>query len=133
MSNEKIKTYNECSADEKEVLDSFRQMKLLYDHARFRLYKNKVEDLINDYEELKRLRENIQFKYFSIYDELVDEKLIEGELDVSIWGNAREHENEVWDSELRLMSDIKTNFDIALNMIESGEAEQAIIDDENNL
>ena len=133
MNNEKIRTYDELEDDEKEVLDSFRQMKLLYDHARFRLYRNKVEDLINDYEELKRLRENIQFKYFSIYDELVDEKLIEGELDVSIWGNAREHENETWDSEVRLMSDIKTNFDIALNMIESGEAEQAIIDDENNL
>ena len=131
MFNEKIKTYNECSADEKEVLDSFRQMKLLYDHARFRLYKNKVEDLIEDYEELKKLREYIQFKYFSIYEELVDEKLIEGELDVSIWGNTREHENEVWNSEVRLMSDIKTNFDIALNMIESGEAEQFIIDVEN--
>ena len=73
----------------------------------------------------------IQFKYFSIYGELIDEKLIEGELDVSIWGNIREHENEVWDAELRLMSDIKTNFDIALNMIESGEAEQSIIDAEN--
>ena len=133
MSNKKIKTYNECSADEKEVLDSFRQMKLLYDHARFRLYKNKVEDLINDYKQLKKLREDIQFKYFSIYEDLIDEKLIEGELDASIWGNTREHENEVWDSEVRLMSDIKTNFDIALNMIESGEAEQAIIDDENNL
>lgn len=31
------------------------------------------------------------------------------------------------------MSDIKTNFDIAIKMIESGEAEQDIIDDENNL
>ena len=133
MSNEKIKTYNECSADEKEVLDSFRQMKLLYDHARFRLYRNKVEDLINDYEDMKKLREEIQFKYFSIYEELIDEKLIEGELDASIWGNTREHENEVWDSEVRLMSDIKTNFDIAIRMIESGEAEQAIIDDENNI
>ena len=131
MSNEKIKTYNECSADEKEVLDSFRKMKLLYDHARFRLYKNKVEELIEDYEELKKLRENIQFKYFSIYEELVDEKLIEGELDVSIWGNTREHENQTWNSEVRLMSDIKTNFDIALNMIESGEAEKSIIDAEN--
>ena len=131
--SEKIKTYNECSADEKEVLDSFRKMKLLYDHARFRLYKNKVEDLLNDYEDMKKLRDEIQFKYFSIYDELIDEKLIEGELDVSIWGNIREHENETWDSEVRLMSDIKTNFDIAINMIESGEAEQAIIDDENNL
>ena len=129
--SEKIKTYNECSADEKEVLDSFRKMKLLYDHARFRLYKNKVEDLIEDYEELKKLREDIQFKYFSIYEELIGEKLIEGELDASIWGNTREHENEVWNSEVRLMSDIKTNFDIALNMIESGEAEQSIIDAEN--
>ena len=131
MSNEKIKTYNECSADEKEVLDSFRKMKLLYDHARFRLYKNKVEDLINDYEELKKLRDEIQFKYFGIYGELIDEKLIEGELDASIWGNTREHENQTWNSEVRLMSDIKTNFDIALNMIESGEAEKSIIDAEN--
>ena len=131
MSNEKIKTYDECSADEKEVLDSFRQMKLLYDHARFRLYKNKVEELIEDYEELKKLREDIQFKYFSIYGELLAEDLIEGELDANIWGTTREHENETWDSEVRLMSDIKTNFDIALNMIESGEAEQAIIDEGN--
>ena len=133
MSNEKIKTYNECSADEKEVLDSFRQMKLLYDHARFRLYKNKVEDLINDYEQLKKLREEIQAKYFSIYEELLVEDLIEGELEASVWGITREHENEVWNSELRLMDDIKTNFEIAIEMIESGEAEQAIIDDENQL
>lgn len=131
MSSEKIRTYDELEDGEKEVLDSFRKMKLLYDHARFRLYKNKVEDLINDYEELKKLREDIQFKYFSIYEELIDEKLIEGELDANIWGTTREHENETWDSEVRLMGDIKTNFDIALNMIESGEAEQSIIDAEN--
>lgn len=131
MIKQKIRTYDNLEPVEKEVLDSFRQMKLLYDHARFRLYKNKVEDLLNDYENMKKLRENIQFKYFSIYEELLDEKLIEGELDANIWGNTREHENEVWDSEVRLMSDIKTNFDIALNMIESGEAEQFIIDVEN--
>ena len=59
------------------------------------------------------------------------EDLIEGELDASNWGITRDHENETWDAELRLMSDIKTNFDIAINMIESGEAEQAIIDEEN--
>ena len=60
------------------------------------------------------------------------EDLIEGELDASVWGITREHENEVWDSELRLMSDIKTNFDIAIKMIESGESDQSIIDAENN-
>lgn len=42
-------------------------------------------------------------------------------------GLIREHENEVWDSELRLMSYIKTNFDIIL----SGEAEKFIIDAKN--
>ena len=131
MTYEKIKTYDECNADEKEVLDSFRKMKLMYDHARFKLHKFQVEDLIKDYEQLKKLREEIQAKYFSIYEELLAEDLIEGELDASIWGITREHENEVWDSELRLMSDIKTNFDIAIAMIESGEAEQTIIKQEN--
>ena len=131
MNNEKIKTYDECNADEKEVLDSFRKMKLMYDHARFKLHALQVEDLIKDYEQLKKLREEIQAKYFSIYEELLAEDLIEGELDASVWGITREHENEVWDSELRLMSDIKTNFDIAIVMIESGEAEQTIIKQEN--
>lgn len=90
-----------------------------------------MEDLIKDYEELKKLCEGIQVKYFSIYEELLAEDLVEGELDASIWGIARENENEIWDSELRLMSDIKINFDMAIAMIESGEAEQAIIDEEN--
>ena len=133
MNNKKIKTYDKLNVDEKEVLDSFRQMKLMYDYARFKLHRLQVEDLIKDYEQLKKLREGIQVKYFSIYEELLSENLIEGELDASIWGFTREHENEIWDAELRLMSDIKTNFDMGINMIESGEAEQAIIDDENNL
>lgn len=113
------------------MLDAFRQMKLISDYNKFKLYKFKVEDLINDYEQLKKLREVIQVKYFSIYEELVTEELIEGELDASVRGITREHETETWDSELQLMSEIKTNFDIAIKMIETGEAEQMIIDDEN--
>ena len=131
MNKEKIKTYDECNVDEKEVLDSFRKMKLLYDHARYKLHKRNVEELINDYEKLMKLREEIQSKYFSIYDELIAEDLIEGELDATIWGITREHETDTWESELRLMSDIKTNFEIAINMIESGEAKKSIIDAEN--
>lgn len=131
MIDEKIKAYDECNVDEKEVIDSFRKMKLLYDYARFKLHRNEVESLINDYETLMKLREEIQAKYFSIYEELQKEDLIEGELDASIWGITREHETDTWNSELRLMSDIKTNFDIAIHMIESGEAEQAIINEEN--
>ena len=133
MNTEKIRKYDELDIDEKEVLDSFRKMKLMHDHARFKLHKLQVEDLINDYEQLKKLREEIQAKYFSIYEELLAEDLIEGELDAGIWGITREHENEIWDSEIRLISNIKREFDMAIGMIESGEAEQVIIDDENNL
>ena len=131
MNKEKIRTYDELEDDEKEVLDSFRKMKLMYDYARFKLHRLQVENLINDYEQLKKLREEIQVKYFSIYEELLAEDLIEGEIDASVWGITREHENEVWNSELRLMSDIKTNFDIGIAMIENGKAEKAIIDNEN--
>lgn len=131
MNDEKIRTYNELEDDEKEVLNAFRQMKLISDYNRFKLYSYKVEDLIKDYEQLKQLRQNIQAKYFSVYEELLKEELIDGELDASIWGITREQENETWESELRLMSEIKTNFDLAIKMIESGEAERAIIDEEN--
>lgn len=48
MNNEKIRTYGELDSDEKEVLDSFRKMKLMYDYARFKLHNIQVEDLIND-------------------------------------------------------------------------------------
>lgn len=131
MDDDMMRKYDELEDDEKEVLDVFRQMKLIADYNKFKLYKYKVEDLIEDYEELKKLREEIQAKYFSVYDELVNEELIEGELDASIWGITREQENETWDSELQLMSEIKTNFDMAIKMIETGEAEQSIIDAEN--
>lgn len=131
MAEDRFRKYDELEDDEKEVLDVFRQMKLLADYNKFKLYKYKVEDLIEDYEELKKLCEEIQAKYFSVYDELVNEELIEGELDASIWGITREKENETWDSEVQLMSEIKTNFDLAIKMIETGEAEQMIIDDEN--
>lgn len=101
------------------------------DGGKVQIVRPEVEDLINDYETLMKLREEIQAKYFSFYEELLKEDLIEGELDANIWGITREHENDTWNSELRLMSDIKTNFDMTIHMIESGEAEQAIINEEN--
>lgn len=101
------------------------------DYNKFKLYSYKVEDLINDYEQLKQLREQIQEKYFSIHEELIRDELIEDELNAVIWGITRERENETWNSELKLLSEIKTNFDIAIKMIDSGEAERIIIDDGN--
>lgn len=95
-------------------------MKLESDYNKFRFFNLKVENLIEKYEQLKHLREEIQSDYFILYDEIASEELIEGELDASDWGITREHENEVWDAELRLWSEIKAHFDLAIKMIESG-------------
>jgi hypothetical protein len=43
MNSKKIRTYDELDVDEKEVLDSFRQMKLLYDYARFKYIDFKLK------------------------------------------------------------------------------------------
>ena len=51
MTGDRFKTYDELGDDEKEVLDAFRQMKLMSDYNRFKLYSYKVEDLIKDYEQ----------------------------------------------------------------------------------
>lgn len=39
MKNNRIRKYDELEVEEKEVIDCFRQMKLLCDHNRFRLHK----------------------------------------------------------------------------------------------
>lgn len=77
---------------------------------------------------MKKLRDEIQFKYFDIYDELLDKKLIQGKLNADMLGLARDQENEIWGAELRLLDDIKNDFDVAIAMIESGEAEKAMND-----
>lgn len=89
MTEDRFRKYDELEDDEKEVLDAFRQMKLMSDYNMFKLYKYKVEDLIEDYEELKKLREEIQAKYFSVYDELVNEELIEGDW-MLVFGESQE-------------------------------------------
>lgn len=127
MINEKIKTYGELNIDEKEIVDSFCKMKLLYDHSRFKLYNHQIDDLIEDYQQLKQLREDIQEKYFSIFNQLQNETLLEGEIDTLTWAVNRETENDVWASEIRLMDTIKAEFEVAIGMIESGEAEKTIL------
>lgn len=51
MDEDKMRTYDELNVDEKEVLDVFRQMKLMSDFNRFKFYNLKVENLIAKYEQ----------------------------------------------------------------------------------
>ena len=55
IDNQKIITYNECTDEEKEVLDSFRKMKLMFDQARYELFSYKLTDLLEKYEGLHEI------------------------------------------------------------------------------
>lgn len=74
-----------CNVDKKDVIDSFRKIKLLYNPARFKLHSSHVEDLNKNYEILMKVGEEIQAKNFSNHDELLKEDLIECELDACIF------------------------------------------------
>lgn len=132
MDEEKIKTYDECDEDVQELLDRFREMKLKADYSKFRYHRLQIENIMHDYEKLRELREDIQVQYFKIYNELLDDDLIEGDVDAALWGIDRERENGTWNAELDILVKIKKDFDDVIEMIESGEAEQNLIDSENN-
>lgn len=131
MISDEIKIYDELDDEQKEIIDSFRELKLKWDYSRFSLYNYQLEDLICDYEKLKELRKSIQVKYMDIYDTLVKEDLIDDDIDLGLFGIAREYENEVWTAEMQTLNKIKMNFDIAIRMIETGEAKKSLIEAEN--
>ena len=56
---------------------------------------------------------------------------MEGTLNEYKWATHREQENLVWTAEMQLLDDIKGTFEIGIGMIESGEAERQIIQEEN--
>lgn len=71
MNEDKIRTYDELNVDEKEVLDVFRQMKLMSDYNKFRFYNLKVEALITKYEQLNssvKKSKEITFQSMMNYD-----------------------------------------------------------------
>ena len=133
MPEDEIKTYDELEPEQKEVFDTFRKMKFSVDYANFRYQTVKLEDLLEDYKKLKKLRENIQEKYFSIYEELLSEDLINDVLDASEWASIRDQEKETWDAESNMMLEIKEQLELAMSMIESGEADRMYIEAQNSL
>lgn len=130
IDNKKIRTYNECTADEKEVLDSFRKMKLLFDQARYELFSYKLTDLLEKYECLLEMRKETQALLFTILDE-IDQHGLAVDVDYEKLGRNRQAEADNIAEEVNVVTEYKTAFDEGLALISCGAAEQAILDAEN--
>lgn len=74
MSNDEIKRYDELNTDEYAVLDAFREMKIGYDKARIELINYRINDIINSYDELQKLREDIRLNYFEVLQKINEEE-----------------------------------------------------------
>ena len=132
IDNQKIKTYDECTADEKEVLDSFRKMKLMFDQARYELFSYKLTDLLEKYEDLLEMRQETQALLFDVLEEIDQHGLAGIDVDYEKLGRNRQAEADNIAEEVNVVTEYKTAFDEGLALISSGAAEQAIIDAENS-
>lgn len=132
IDNRKIRTYDECTADEKEVLDSFRKMKLLFDQARYELFSYKLTDLLEKYEALLEMRQQTQALLFTILEEIDQHGLSGINVDYEKLGLNRQAEADNIAEEVNIVKEYKVAFDEGLALISSGAAEQAILDAENS-
>ena len=132
IDNQKIKTYDECTADEKEVLDSFRKMKLMFDQARYELFSYKLTDLLEKYEDLLEMRQETQALLFDVLEEIDQHGLAGIDVDYEKLGRNRQAEADNIAEEVNVVTEYKTAFDEGLALISCGAAEQAILDAENS-
>ena len=131
MSNDEIKKYGECNIDEKEVLDCFRQMKLMSDQARFELFTYRLTDLLNKYESLIELRRETQALFFELLDKIDENQLTAIEVSYEKFGRNRQLEEDYINDELNVIKEYKLGFDEALTLICDGTAERLLVDEEN--
>ena len=132
INNQKIKTYDELNVSEKELIDCFRQMKLLSDQSRFELFSYKLTDLLNKDEDILELRKETQALLFDVLEEIDKNDLSSIHVDYEKLGRNRQVEADNIAEEVNIVQEYKAGFDVALHMIYSGVAEDLLIREENN-
>lgn len=131
--NSQIKNYDELNNDEHFVMQMFRTMKIEMDKARFELLSYKINDLLNSYQELQQLRDNIRVSYFSVLEE-IDANML-GAVDVNYekWNEVLSNENANWNEESELLGQFKYYLDDLIMQLDDGTMEQLIIEEEKNI
>ena len=115
-----------------DVLDEFRNLKISYDIERFKLLSYQLENIMKDYQTLMETRKEIQEKYFEIMEN-INKNGLKTEIDYSRWDKLRLNENSEWKYELDELTSLKYEIDGGLELLENGEIEKMIIEEEEAL
>ena len=111
--------------------DELDRLKLDYDCERFRLMSYQLENLLEEYDKLLELRENIQLKFFTTLEN-VKKNGIPVDEDYERWAKIRTSEREGWNEEIDLIANLKYDVDDNLKLLDNGKMRRFFIDEEIN-
>ena len=101
-------------------------LQLDYDCERFRLMSYQLENLLEEYDRLLELRENIQLKFFTTLEN-IKRNGIDVDEDYERWIKVRTSEREEWDSEIDLIVNLKYDIDDNLKLLDNSMMRRSLI------
>ena len=101
-------------------------LQLDYDCERFRLMSYQLENLLEEYDRLLELRENIQLKYFTTLEN-IKRNGIDVDEDYERWIKVRTSEREEWNSEIDLIVNLKYDIDDNLKLLDNSTMRRSLI------
>jgi DNA polymerase I-like protein with 3'-5' exonuclease and polymerase domains len=105
---------------------SNEDLQLDYDCERFRLMSYQLENLLEEYDRLLELRENIQLKFFTTLEN-IKRNGIDVDEDYERWIKVRTSEREEWDSEIDLIVNLKYDIDDNLKLLDNSTMRRSLI------
>ena len=127
MNTEKLQTYNQLNSEQKELIDTVRQMKLMGDQARFELFSYQLDILLEKYQAIMQLRKEAQALLFNVLERIEQNSLSAIDIDYYKLGKNRINEENTINEEVNIVEEYKIGFDEALDLIYSGVAEQILM------
>lgn len=109
--------------------DELDILKLDYDCERFRLMSFQLENLLEEYDKLMDLRQDIQLKFFTTLEN-IKRNGINVDEDYERWERIRSAERGYWDEEIDLIANLKYDIDDNLKLFDNSKMRKLMINKE---
>lgn len=109
--------------------DDLDLLKIELECEKFRLMSYQLESLMEDYDKLMELRDNIQFKFFNTMENIKRNNIPVKE-DYDRWSKVRNAERQGWDEEINLIADLKYDIDDNLKILDNTKMRRMLINKE---
>lgn len=107
------------------------KLKLDLECEKFRLMSFQLENLLEEYDKLLELRENIQLKFFQAMENIGKNEIPVRE-DFTRWDEVRTKERKIWMEEINFIADLKYDIDDNLKILDNNKLQRLFIEKEIN-